>query len=121
LGDELAEVSQAVLLGKMEPKAAADRLEQGLKGWYPPHQGNKVKGADCQCDVPAAVPAVSAAAATTEPPAASAATPAVTEAPATPAPSATPAAAASAAAAPLPAPSAEVEQALSNELETPQQ
>ncbi|MBC8673767.1 hypothetical protein H2136_02410 [Aeromonas hydrophila] len=99
-------MSQAVLLGKMEPKAAADRLEQGLKGWYPPHQGNKVKGADCQCDVPAA-------AATTEPPAAvSTATPAVTETPATPAPSATPAAAASAAAAPLPAPSAEVEQAL---------
>ncbi|MFM5761176.1 ABC transporter substrate-binding protein [Aeromonas hydrophila] len=128
LGDELAEVSQAVLLGKMEPKAAADRLEQGLKGWYPPHQGNKVKGADCQCDAPAAAPAVSAAAATTEPPAAasvasaaSAATPAVTETPATPAQSATPAAAVSAAAAPLPAPSAEVEQALSNELETPQQ
>ncbi|HDZ8913974.1 TPA: carbohydrate ABC transporter substrate-binding protein [Aeromonas hydrophila] len=122
LGDELAEVSQAVLLGKMEPKEAADRLEQGLKGWYPPHQGNKVKGADCQCDAPAAAPAVSAAVATTEPPAAaSAATPAVTETPATPAPSATPAAAVSAAAAPLPAPSAEVEQALSNELETPQQ
>lgn len=122
LGDELAEVSQAVLLGKVEPKAAADRLEQGLKGWYPPHQGNKVKGADCQCDVPAAASAVSAAAGTTEPSAAvSTATPAVTETPATPAPSATPAAAASAAAAPLPAPSAEVEQALSNELETPQQ
>ncbi len=106
LGDELAEVSQAVLLGKMEPKAAADRLEQGLKGWYPPHQGNKVKGVDCQCDAPAAAPSVSAAAATTEPSAAvSTATPAMTETPA----------------APLPAPSAEVEQALSNELETPQQ
>ena len=97
-GDELAEVSQAVLLGKMEPKAAADRLEQGLKGWYPPHQGNKVKGADCQCDVPPPRRSLTAAATTEPPAAASAATPAVTEAPATPAPSATPAAAASAAA-----------------------
>ncbi|RQM69352.1 sugar ABC transporter substrate-binding protein, partial [Aeromonas enteropelogenes] len=50
LGDELAEVSQAVLLGKMEPKAAAERLEQGLKGWYAPHQGSKVAGQECQCD-----------------------------------------------------------------------
>ena len=32
LGDELAEVSQAVLLGKMAPQAAADRLEQGPEG-----------------------------------------------------------------------------------------
>ncbi|KFN17782.1 ABC transporter substrate-binding protein [Aeromonas bestiarum] len=122
LGDELAEVSQAVLLGKMEPKAAADRLEQGLKGWYPAHQGNKAKGQDCQCDV--AAPPVSAAPATTEAgtvAAPSAATPAVTAAPAVPVPSVTPAAPASAAAAPLPVPSAEVEQALSNELETPQQ
>lgn len=122
LGDELAEVSQAVLLGKMEPKAAADRLEQGLKGWYPAHQGNKAKGQDCQCDV--AAPPVSAAPATTEAgtvAAPSAATPAVTAAPAAPVPSVTPAAPASAAAAPLPVPSAEVEQALSNELETPQQ
>jgi raffinose/stachyose/melibiose transport system substrate-binding protein len=120
LGDELAEVSQAVLLGKMEPRAAADRLEQGLKGWYPAHQGNKAKGQDCQCDV--AATAVSAAAITTEPPAVvapSAAMPAVTEAPAVPVPSVTPATPASAA--PLPVPSAEVEQALSNELETPQQ
>lgn len=30
LGDELAEVSQAVLVGKMTPTAAAERLEQGL-------------------------------------------------------------------------------------------
>lgn len=122
LGDELAEVSQAVLLGKMEPKAAADRLEQGLKGWYPAHQGNKAKGQDCQCDV--AAPPVSAAPATTEVgtvAAPSAATPAVTAAPAAPVPSVTPAAPASAVAAPLPVPSAEVEQALSNELETPQQ
>ncbi|MFU1556177.1 sugar ABC transporter substrate-binding protein [Aeromonas bestiarum] len=122
LGDELAEVSQAVLLGKMEPKAAADRLEQGLKGWYPAHQGNKAKGQDCQCDV--AAPPVSAAPATTEAGAVaapSAATPAVAAAPAAPVPSVTPAAPASAAAAPLPVPSAEVEQALSNELETPQQ
>lgn len=122
LGDELAEVSQAVLLGKMAPKAAADRLEQGLKGWYPAHQGNKAKGQDCQCDV--AAPPVSAAPATTEAgtvAAPSAATPAVTAAPAAPVPSVTPAAPASAAAAPLPVPSAEVEQALSNELETPQQ
>ncbi|WDL82303.1 carbohydrate ABC transporter substrate-binding protein [Aeromonas bestiarum] len=122
LGDELAEVSQAVLLGKMEPKAAADRLEQGLKGWYPAHQGNKAKGQDCQCDVSA--PPVSAAPATTEAgtvAAPSAATPAVTAAPAAPVPSVTPTAPASAAAAPLPVPSAEVEQALSNELETPQQ
>ncbi|MDM5142483.1 ABC transporter substrate-binding protein [Aeromonas bestiarum] len=122
LGDELAEVSQAVLLGKMEPKAAADRLEQGLKGWYPAHQGNKAKGQDCQCDV--AAPPVSAAPATTEAGAVaapSAATPAVTAAPAAPVLSVTPAAPASAAAAPLPVPSAEVEQALSNELETPQQ
>ena len=52
LGDELAEVSQAVLLGKLAPLAAAQQLEQGLKGWYGPHQG-KVKGADCQCEVPA--------------------------------------------------------------------
>ena len=122
LGDELAEVSQAVLLGKMAPQAAADRLEQGLKGWYPPHQGNKAKGQDCQCDV--AAPPVSAAPATTEAGAVaapSAAAPAVTAAPAAPVPSVTPAAPASAAAAPLPVPSAEVEQALSNELEAPQQ
>ncbi|MBR7630107.1 carbohydrate ABC transporter substrate-binding protein [Aeromonas popoffii] len=120
LGDELAEVSQAVLLGKMEPRATADRLEQGLKGWYPAHQGNKAKGQDCQCDVAAA--AVSAAAITTQTPAVAAppaAMPAVTEAPAVPVPSVTPATPASAA--PLPVPSAEVEQALSNELETPQQ
>ena len=57
LGDELAEVSQAVLLGKMEPKAAAERLENGLKGWYAPHQGNKAKGQDCQCDAVAHNPA----------------------------------------------------------------
>ena len=53
LGDELAEVSQAVLQGKLAPQAAAQQLEQGLKGWYGPHQG-KAKGADCQCEVPAA-------------------------------------------------------------------
>ncbi len=49
LGDELAEVSQAVLVGKMTPTAAAERLEQGLKSWYAPHQMRKAKGQDCQC------------------------------------------------------------------------
>ncbi|MGL5586515.1 MAG: sugar ABC transporter substrate-binding protein, partial [Aeromonas veronii] len=74
------------------------------------HQGSKAKSADCQCDavVPAPVSAptteVSAAPATSEKPA--------VVAPVEPA---------SAAAAPLPAPSDEVEQALSNELEAPQQ
>ena len=58
LGDELAEVSQQVLLGTVAPKAAADRLEQGLKGWYAPHQGNQGKGQECQCE--ASVPAVPA-------------------------------------------------------------
>ncbi|MGE6105388.1 ABC transporter substrate-binding protein [Aeromonas veronii] len=114
LGDELAEVSQAVLLGKMEPKAAADRLESGLKGWYAPHQGNKAKSADCQCDTvaPASV---------STPTAEVSAAPATIETPAVVSPAVTPAEPASAAAAPLPAPSDEVEQALSNELEAPQQ
>ncbi|TQQ53730.1 carbohydrate ABC transporter substrate-binding protein [Vibrio cholerae] len=49
LGDELAEVSQAVLVGKMTPTAAAERLEQGLKSWYAPHQMRKAKGQECQC------------------------------------------------------------------------
>ncbi|EGQ9832454.1 ABC transporter substrate-binding protein [Vibrio vulnificus] len=49
LGDELAEVSQAVLLGKMAPKAAATRLENGLKDWYAPHKNSKAKGQECQC------------------------------------------------------------------------
>ena len=92
LGDELAEVSQAVLLGKIAPKAAAERLETGLKGWHAPHQGNQAKGQNCQCDVVAPAPAVA---------------PSVTSVSAVPAP--------------LPSPSAEVEQALSNELEAPQQ
>ena len=106
LGDELAEVSQAVLLGKLAPLAAAQQLEQGLKGWYGPHQGNKAKGADCQCAVPAASSAaVSADPATTDPLAALA--PSMS----TPAP----------AASPVPAPSPAVEEALSNELETPTQ
>lgn len=116
LGDELAEVSQAVLLGKMEPKAAADRLESGLKSWYAPHQGNKAKSADCQCDAIAPTPA-SASASATEVSAASA----TSETSAVVSPAVTPAEPASAAAAPLPAPSDEVEQALSNELEAPQQ
>ncbi|MGL4915171.1 MAG: sugar ABC transporter substrate-binding protein, partial [Aeromonas allosaccharophila] len=113
LGDELAEVSQAVLLGKMEPKAAADRLEGGLKGWYAPHQGNKAKSADCQCDAVTPAP-VSA-------PAAVSAAPAASDTPAVVTPSVTPAEPASAATAPVPAPAADVEQALSNELEAPQQ
>lgn len=49
LGDELAEVSQAVLVGKMTPTAAAERLEQGLKRWYAPHQTRKAKEQECQC------------------------------------------------------------------------
>ncbi|KQA99007.1 carbohydrate ABC transporter substrate-binding protein [Vibrio metoecus] len=49
LGDELAEVSQAVLLDKMTPKVAAERLEQGLQSWYAPHQTRKTKGQECQC------------------------------------------------------------------------
>ncbi|ENM3853375.1 carbohydrate ABC transporter substrate-binding protein [Vibrio cholerae] len=49
LGDELAEVSQAVLVGKMTPTAAAERLEQGLKRWYAPHQTLKAKEQECQC------------------------------------------------------------------------
>lgn len=49
LGDELAEVSQAVLVGKMTPTAAAERLEQGLRSWYAPHQMRKAKGQECQC------------------------------------------------------------------------
>ncbi|MGL5556741.1 MAG: sugar ABC transporter substrate-binding protein, partial [Aeromonas veronii] len=114
LGDELAEVSQAVLLGKMDPKAAADRLESGLKGWYAPHQGNKAKSADFQCDAVAPAPV---SAPTTEVSAA----PATSETSAVVSPAVTPAEPASAAAAPLPAPSDEVEQALSNELEAPQQ
>jgi len=49
LGDELAEVSQAVLLGKMAPKAAAERLEMGLQAWYAPHQNMPEKEPSCQC------------------------------------------------------------------------
>lgn len=52
LGDELAEVSQAVLVGKMTPTAAAERLEQGLKRWYAPHQTRKAKEQECQCVEP---------------------------------------------------------------------
>ena len=43
LGDELAEVSQQVLLGTVAPKAAADRLEQGLKGWYAPIRATRAR------------------------------------------------------------------------------
>ena len=56
LGDELAEVSQQVLLGTVAPKAAADRLEQGFERVVCPHQGNQGKGQECQCE--ASVPAV---------------------------------------------------------------
>jgi raffinose/stachyose/melibiose transport system substrate-binding protein len=54
LGDELASQSQAVLLGKQTPQGAATLLEEELKAWYAPHQGNKAKGAACQCEAPAA-------------------------------------------------------------------
>lgn len=53
-------MSQSVLLGTMAPQAAADRLEQGLKGWYAPHQGQQAKAVDCQCTAPAAVSAAPA-------------------------------------------------------------
>ncbi|MGY3886438.1 ABC transporter substrate-binding protein [Aeromonas aquatica] len=118
LGDELAEVSQGVLLGKLAPLAAAQQLEQGLKGWYPPHQTEQARGEECQCAAPAtpvAAPAALGDGAVVVPSAAGATLPASTEA----APAMTPIA--SAAVAPVPTPSAEVEQALSNELETPQQ
>ncbi len=52
LGDELAEVSQTVLVGKMTPTAAAERLEQGLQRWYAPHQTRKAKVQPCQCVEP---------------------------------------------------------------------
>ncbi|MCE9944941.1 ABC transporter substrate-binding protein [Aeromonas rivipollensis] len=108
LGDELAEVSQGVLLGTMAPQAAADRLEQGLKGWYAPHQSLQAKTPDCQCAAPAAV---SAAPATVESVIAAPSAAISTELNASPAP----AAVASSAAA-----STDVEQALASELEAPQ-
>ncbi len=52
LGDERAEVRQAVLVGKMTPTAAAERLAQGLKRWYAPHQTRKAKEQECQCVEP---------------------------------------------------------------------
>lgn len=108
LGDELAEVSQGVLLGTMAPQAAADRLEQGLKGWYAPHQSQQAKALDCQCAAPAAV---SAAPATVESVIAAPSAAISTELNASPAPAAvTPSAAAS----------TDVEQALASELEAPQ-
>ncbi|MCA3882514.1 carbohydrate ABC transporter substrate-binding protein [Vibrio vulnificus] len=64
LGDELAEVSQAVLLGKMAPKAAATRLENGLKDWYAPHKNSKAKGQECQCS--AATPLATSSVSVTE-------------------------------------------------------
>ena len=112
LGDELAEASQQVLLGTATPQAAAERLEQGLKGWYAPHQGQQAKAVDCQCTAPAA----SAASATAE-------------VSATPAPSAAISTEVIASSAPVPAPaviapssaaSTDVEQALASELETAQ-
>lgn len=105
LGDQLAEVSQQVLLGKLEPQAAATQLESGLLSWYAPQQKGKKSAADCDCTAPtpAAAPTVAPSTA-----------PAVQEH--TPAP-ATMAPAASAAA------TAASEEALSRELEqgvTPQ-
>lgn len=35
---ELAEASQAVVLGQLTPEAAASRIQQGLMRWYPPQQ-----------------------------------------------------------------------------------
>jgi raffinose/stachyose/melibiose transport system substrate-binding protein len=97
-----------VLLGTMAPQAAADRLEQGLKGWYAPHQGQQAKAVDCQCTAPAAV---SAAPATVE------ASVATSSAAISTALSASPV---SAAVAPSAAASTDVEQALASELEAPQ-
>lgn len=137
LGDELAEVSQAVLLGRLEPQAAATRLEQGLKGWYSPHQTAQAKGEACQCAAqaspvaePTAVEGVPAVAAVTTP---GSVEPSQSQAPAVPvsaegAPGVKPAETAavkvslatSPAAAPSPAPAAETEQALASELEAVQ-
>jgi ABC-type sugar transport system, periplasmic component len=36
--DGLAEVTQAVVLGKMTPEAAAEQIQQGLNIWYAPQQ-----------------------------------------------------------------------------------
>ena len=103
LGDELAEVSQQVLLGKTMPQAAADRLELGLKGWYAPHQGNQEKGGECQCNAAAPVTAPASAALATLPAVAGSAA------------SSASATVGSSSAAPPPA--AEVEQALASELD----
>lgn len=111
LGDELAEVSQQVLLGTVAPKAAADRLEQGLKGWYAPHQGNQGKGQECQCE--ASVPAVPVSGAIGTEPAA----PVVPDGQAPSGASATQPPSVPVSGAVAPAPPAEVEEALASELE----
>ncbi|MBZ6073195.1 ABC transporter substrate-binding protein [Aeromonas schubertii] len=52
LGDQLAELSQAVLLGKESPGEAAQQLQKGLTSWYGPQQkpkGKRDAAAECDC------------------------------------------------------------------------
>jgi len=44
---EIAEVSQAVVLGQLTPEAAATRIQQGLLNWYPPQQKMSAKAEAC--------------------------------------------------------------------------
>ncbi|SIR54004.1 carbohydrate ABC transporter substrate-binding protein, CUT1 family [Aeromonas sp. RU39B] len=106
LSDELAEVSQSVLLGKLAPKAAASRIEQGLLGWYAPQQKSKAGltqtcAAESPLPLATPAPAITAVASSAEP----------AQAPQT----TTPASAVQATS----APQAATESALSQQLDTP--
>ncbi|KLV08955.1 sugar ABC transporter substrate-binding protein [Photobacterium aquae] len=50
LEQEIWSTSVSVMEGKMTPKQAASRLQQGLEAWYPPQQNsNKNSTTDCDC------------------------------------------------------------------------
>ena len=55
---ELAEASQAVVLGQLTPEAAAARIQQGLLRWYPPQQKMASSTSNgCQSDSSSEMPA----------------------------------------------------------------
>ncbi len=58
--NELAEVTQAVVLGELTPEAAAARIQQGFLNWYPPQQKMSTKADACSVPaIPAASPVTS--------------------------------------------------------------
>jgi raffinose/stachyose/melibiose transport system substrate-binding protein len=54
---ELADATQAVVLGKLTPEAAAARIQQGLMTWYPPQQKRNPRADSCPVTSPSATPA----------------------------------------------------------------